>query len=117
MAGLQVIDKALFWLRAALAPQPIEGQAELLRLMVKAGRRCAHDLAHAADDVSDRESAAMWRERARMWIGLFYPDGGPKDYRDELHRDIARARAEAQRLRALCIEHGIDPTDPGGTPF
>jgi hypothetical protein len=89
-----------------------------MRLTVRAGRRCAHDLAHAADDVRDAETATMWRERAQQWARIFYPAGGPKDYRDELHREIWQQQREVERLRTLCKANNIDPDSTGSaTPF
>ena len=90
---------------------------ELLELIVKAGRRCAHDLTHAVDSIPDPVLRTAMRNRAEMWHAIFYPDNGPKDYRSQLHRDISRLEGQVARLKRLCEEHGIDHTDPDGLPF
>lgn len=104
-------------LRAAMAPEPAAAQRELLRLTVRAARRCVHDLEHAASEIPDLQQAALFRARASMWRQVFYPAGGPKDYRDDLHREIARLEREVERLRLLCAEHGVDAADPQSIPF
>lgn len=121
-AGEGPLERLVGRLRAALAPEPPEAQRELLRLMVRAGRRCAHDLAHAADELAlplaqRKDAAQAWHERAQMWTRIFYPASGPKDYRDELHHEIWRLGQEVERLRSLCRERGIDPDDGGAPPF
>lgn len=108
-----------FWRRGGGDPQHV--QREVLRLTIKAARRCAHDLEHAASDVllsrDRREASNEWHARARMWQSIFYPDGGPKDYRDDLHREIANLEGRVERLRDLCIQHGVDPDDGEDLPF
>lgn len=100
-----------------LDPTPERVDRELYELLLKAARRCNHDLAHAADDimmsVRDRKEAAeMWNERANMWHGIFYPDNGPKDYRSSMHREIWQLESTVKRLYAVLDEHGIaDPKD------
>lgn len=122
-----LLARRVFWrLRALLAPEPAGSQAELLRLMVRAGRRCAHDLQHAASDISvsyrhtpeDREALTIqWSERARLWQGIFYPVGGLKDYRDELHAEIEKLGDEVKRLKTLCLANGINPHGSEDMPF
>lgn len=91
------------WLARKIDPHPRRIGTEQYDLILKAARRCAHDLAHCADDV---HSAGMgsapfmtpgeWHERAQHWRAVFYPDGGPKDYeariRLEYEREIARLK-------------------------
>ena len=92
-----------------LDPVPERVNREQLELVVKAGRRCAHDLAHAASDVvyspyPKDERSKFWAERARHWEEVFYPGDDGKNYRSRLHREIAR-------LEQLCRDNGIDPDE------
>jgi hypothetical protein len=117
------LDAAVGRLRALFNPScPTGMQRELMRLMIRAGRRCAHDLAHAADEMAlplaqRPDAAKLWADRAQMWAQIFYPVGGPKDYRDELHLQIWRLEQEVVRLRALCKKHGVESGDEHATPF
>jgi len=90
------------------AYEPQEAMREQLELTCKAARRCAHDLAHAADMVREEAWAAEFRTRASNWLTVFYPANGPKDYRAQLHRDIARLELRIGDLETLCRAHGID---------
>lgn len=94
---------------------------EQLQLAIKAGRRCAHDLDHAADlmglPTMAAEYSKQYRERAGMWAAIFYADGGIKDYRHRLHHDIWKLEREIDRLKEACEAADIDPTDPDGIPF
>lgn len=90
---------------------------QTLELIVKAGRRCAYDLAHAADQLPDKRSRELYEQRARMWQDIFNPAHGPKDYRHDLHREIAKLESEVYRLKSLCTEHGIKGEDPNEIPF
>ncbi len=91
---------------------PPQAQRELLELMVKAGRRCAHDLAHAVSLIGmrepPRELAVEFHRRAQQWREVFYPDDGPKNYRARLHAEIERLQDRVDELEKLCAEHGID---------
>ncbi|MDS1141764.1 hypothetical protein RE432_15085 [Pusillimonas sp. SM2304] len=91
---------------------PEGAQRELMELIVKAGRRCAYDLAHAADWLPDPGSQATYRARAKMWINIFDPANGPKDYRHRLHQEIFMLERRIERLKALCIKHGVDANHP-----
>ena len=84
---------------------PQEAQQELVQLLVKGARRCAYDLRHAADDA--RDNGQLWRQRAEMWIGIFDPGDGLKDYRHRLHRTIADQESTIEGLRELCRANGI----------
>ncbi|MFK4705933.1 hypothetical protein ABIC83_002772 [Roseateles asaccharophilus] len=105
------------WLSFTRRRGSLDDLHETLELTVKAGRRCAHDLDHAADEIRDAEQREFFRQRARMWLAIFYPDKGPKNYRAELHLTISRLEGQVARLRSLCDEHGIDHNDPDGIPF
>lgn len=103
--------------------EPEQIHRELFELIIKAGRRCAHDLEHAATDVllasSDRKKASdLWHERAKMWQKIFYADGGPKDYRHRLHSDIFILEEKVRALRKQLLTAGIEPCiDDGDIPF
>jgi hypothetical protein len=94
-------------LATMLDPTPERIERELFELTVKAGRRCAHDFEHCSEDigrVSPYMTSSEWNARAREWLRIFYPGGGPKDYRARLHYEI-------DRLTALLERNGIDPRD------
>lgn len=105
------LERAKAYLREP-QPRPAEMQSELLELMVKAGRRCAHDLAHAASLIGmqepPRELVDELNRRAEEWRAVFYPDGGPKNYRARLHDKIEQLQDRVDELEKLCVEHGID---------
>ena len=93
---------------------------EINRLLVKAGRRCAYDLRHAADELSAsgaNDCAARYYDRASDWLSVFNPADDGKNYRDELHEEIGSLVAEIKRLKQLCRDNDIDPTNPKKLPF
>lgn len=98
---------------------PYSEMQELLELMIKSGRRCAYDLSHAASDLSFKhpEKADMYGCRANMWLTIFDPAKGGKDYRSSMHREIFQLECEVKRLKDLCIQNGVDPTDGNALPF
>jgi len=91
---------------------PEAAQRELMELVVKAGRRCAYDLAHAADSLSDSGQRDIFRARAQHWLGIFNPANGPKDYRHRLHQELVMQDFRIERLKALCIKHGVAANHP-----
>lgn len=99
--------------------------AQLLELTTKCARRCAHDLAHAADSLDMigisypriREEAAEYRERARHWLTIFNPANGPKNYRARILLELEVAHDMNDRLKKLCDKHGIDWADDDDIPF
>lgn len=101
------------------AAEPLGILREQHALLLLAARRCMHDLSHAANDLSmhDQEASRLYRERVGVWRGVFYPDNGPKNYRHELHLEIHRLEGQVARMRALCIDRGIDPCDGEDLPF
>lgn len=78
-------------------------QQELFEVIVKAGRRCAYDLRHAGGQLTmnpqTREEGKLFEARAQMWLTIFDPANGPKDYRSRLHDEIDRLELEVSRLR------------------
>lgn len=98
---------------AAYTPQ--EAQNELVQLLVKGARRCAYDLRHAADDA--RDNSELWRQRAEMWIGIFDPGDGLKDYRHRLHQVISDQESTIEGLRNLCRINAIEMGRFGEPPF
>jgi hypothetical protein len=89
---------------------PEQAQSELLELVIKAGRRCAYDLDHAAVSctIGDRASGPLFHKRAEMWLGVFNGAKGPKDYQSALHTQIMRMEARIAYLTDLCRQHGVD---------
>jgi len=90
--------------------------AEIHELIVKAARRCAYDLKHAANDLSFTKEpfADEYLARADMWLDIFAP-GGDKNYRHRLHRDISLLEMQIGTYQKLLADHGIE--DPGTIPF
>jgi hypothetical protein len=92
-------------------PNPYIVQKELFELLVKAGRRCAYDLKHAFEHIpKDDVIKPMLEGRAEMWLRVFNPDGGVKDYRADLHRDLDRVTTNYESAVRLLDEHKI-PND------
>lgn len=85
---------------------PEEVQRELFDLILKVARRCAYDLAHAADEIGMNSTSELFRERARMWIEIFEGDGGKK-YRHELHDEIFNRDIVIDQYRKLVEKHGL----------
>lgn len=100
---------------AWLDPSPVRIQREMFELIVKAGRRCAHDLAHCSSDVlyaANRpehsvEQSRMWHAQARHWETIFYTENGAKDYHAKLAMRVDKAERTIERLREHCRKHGI----------
>lgn len=92
---------------------PEEVQAELMELLIKGARRCAYDLRHAADDIG----GTFWHSRADMWIGIFDPARGLKDYRTRLHHTIMEQSATIEGLRELCRSKGVEMGNLDEFPF
>ena len=98
-----------FWKRAE--PTPQGAMTELLELTVKAARRCAYDLAHAADMVKDDHFRPIYRDRARHWLKVFNPADGPKDYRARLHYELDMKDMEIERLKSQLMRAGVEPEE------
>ncbi len=85
---------------------------ETLELTIRAARRCAYDLGHAADLIAlgrmNEEMATLFRERSKHYIGLFQSGNSMKDYRHRLHDEINEHESTIERLRAVLAEHKID---------
>lgn len=85
---------------------------EQLSLIVKAARRCAYDLRHAADMIPFEDTfSKVFRDRADHWLTVFNPADDGKNYRHRLHYDILDLESEVERLKKLCEAHGISHID------
>lgn len=103
---------------------PVGELAEINRLLVKAGRRCAYDLAHAASSIRTDEpfvgsltAGQFYHDRSKMWEDVFNPADDGKNYRDRLHMEIWNLEMKVERLEKLCKEHGIETSDKDELPF
>ena len=100
---------------------------DINRLITKAGRRCAHDLAHACSDVWTlskqvehlggeldwrSKQGEVWRERSIMWLEIFDHADGGKNYRDNLHIEINRLDTLVNKYTKWFEEQGIDNPYP-----
>ena len=97
--------------------EDLEYHKELLELMVKAGRRCAYDLRHAADHISDKELAEIFSDSADYWLTIFNPAQGPKDYRTRMHHEIYTLEMLVNRLSNLALEHGATQNEIDAVKF
>ncbi len=86
-------------------------QKELFELQTKAGRRCAYDLVHAADGIRDPEQRELFRNRAKLWLTIFNPSDGIKDYRNRLHRDIFDLEIKMGKMNDRIVELGGQPDE------
>jgi hypothetical protein len=90
---------------------PQEAQNEYVELLVKAGRRCAYDLSHAADSIEAPTYKEFARERAELWLKVFNPADDRKNYRHHLHNVIYELERQIDKLVARCAEHNVDVSD------
>ena len=91
---------------------PEQAIKEQLQLLVKAGRRCAYDLHHAADLMPEDDTfTPIMRNRATHWLTIFNSADDGKNYRHHLHNKIDRLENEVERLKKLCEKHGISQID------
>lgn len=84
---------------------------EILELTIRAARRCAYDLKHAAEMVKDKYFTDIFRDNAQHYVKLFQSGNECKDYRHRLHRTISEHEITIERLRKVLEENKIeDPT-------
>lgn len=95
---------------------PDEFQTELLRLIVKAGRRCAYDLAHAVDYMEPGHMKEILKDRPAHWLAVFNPADDGKSYRDRLHNSIYELGNHVDYLQRLLRQNGIDYDTIDGLP-
>jgi hypothetical protein len=90
---------------------PEEAQRELMELVIKAGRRCAYDLKHAANAMplnDDMFGHKFYHQRADMWLKVFDPVDMGKNYKHELHHVIYAQDYVIEKYRELVKKHGIE---------
>lgn len=85
---------------------------ETNRLVIKAARRCAYDLKHAAAGQRDREEGELYENRARMWLTIFDPADEGKSYRDRLHMTITNLEDKVSKYRKWFKERVIQDPHP-----
>jgi len=96
---------------------PEDGLAETLAITVRCARRCAYDLAHAADFIPAGEWERLYQARARHWQQLFSSGASMKDYRLRLHDDIEARDITIEKLRNELRKLGHSGNHAGETPF
>lgn len=114
--GYNVEDKTTF-LEVSMDPPAIEVSKDVpsehlaahYEVLLKSARRCAYDLAHAADP-SIAEHIDI-EKRARDWLDIFAPDG-VKNYRLRLHRDILSLESQVSKLYEMAKAAGLNPPPP-----
>ena len=87
---------------------PIQDMKELNRVIIRAARRCAYDLGHAAGEIKDPDTQKIFWDRHYMWLNVFNPVNGGKDYRDELHRRISFLEHRVDAFIKLCENSKVD---------
>jgi len=115
------------------SPISIVEYIEINRLLIKAGRRCAYDLKHAAGSIfyacprdkwANEKSRAkddyeIYQRRSSMWLDIFNPADDGKHYRDRLHHSIDDAERKLEiaiellKANNIAIPESID----SGIPF
>lgn len=60
-------------------------QAEINRLITRAGRRLTRDFRHAIEDIQKEHKYNFYKEKHKMWQEVFWDTS---NYRDSLHQTI-----------------------------
>lgn len=120
----------LWWFRWVYSRSTDTELMTMLDLSIKAGRRVTHDLGHCYQELAMLESmheratgkkhrrqSGTYRSRYDMWMSIFYPLGGMKDYRSQMFKQVSELEQEVRRLRQLCEENGIDTASKDELPF
>jgi hypothetical protein len=82
-------------------------QAEINRLVTRAGRRCARDLSHAIDHIPEGDpSKEIFRERSKLWRETFWDCSA---YRDAMHTEIVMLEFKVSDLEKQLRNAGIAP--------
>ena len=82
-------------------------QAEINRLVTRAGRRCARDFSHAIDHIPDTDpSKATYQDRVNMWKDTFWDCAA---YRDSMHHEIWGLESKVEKLEKQLRAAGIEP--------
>lgn len=83
---------------------------EVHDLTVLAARRCAYDLKHAAAEIGESRYGTDYHGRAYLWLDIFSPADGGKQYRHRLHHEIYELEAQVRNYREFLKERDIpDP--------
>jgi hypothetical protein len=104
------------------ARRSVAEYVELNRLLVKAGRRCAYDLKHAASSIHcaslgenkaarlerGSKDSSFYHDRSYYWLGVFNPADDGKSYRDKLHHSIWDLESKIEEYKKLLKAHGIE---------
>lgn len=103
------------------APSPEDGLAETLKITIFCARRCAYDLAHAADFIPEngwqREWGERYARRATEWQQLFSSGTSMKEYRLKLYDEIDSQARTIEKLREELRALGHSGYHGQETPF
>lgn len=88
--------------------EPNNIAVQLYEILIKTSRRCAYDLAHAADMIKDEYWSRELRENAEHYIELFQAGNSMKDYRLSYVQHITRLKTRVASLENKLKEHNID---------
>lgn len=84
----------------------IKRQAEINRLITRAGRRVTRDFRHAVNDIYDDKLRAHYSARVRMWQDVFWDCS---QYRDQLHHAMDRLEQQVSLLEKQVHDLGHEP--------
>ena len=94
-----------------------QASGKVLLSTLAAGRACAHDLKACIPHVESEHIRNGFEIQADMWLEATSSISGLVAFRTDLI-DMAKEREqEIQRLRELCVKHGLNATDPDEIPF
>lgn len=94
-----------------------QASGKVLISTLSAGHACARDLKSFVPYVEIKHIREGFDIQANMWLETTASVSGLVEFRTELI-DMAKEREqEIQRLRELCLKHGVDATDPEEIPF
>lgn len=86
----------------------IKRQAEINRLITRAGRRVTRDFRHAISDIREENLRALYTARADVWSSIFWDSGA---YRDSLHMTINDLEDQVRKLEKQVQDLGHEPAN------
>lgn len=78
--------------------------------LIKLARRCAYDLRHTVDNIPRDHYYIKefgFEKRARYWVDLFAKGNPGKDYRHEMHLEMARLENKLEQIAAWAKENNV----------
>ncbi|MEG0868725.1 MAG: hypothetical protein RSD49_17520 [Hafnia sp.] len=94
-----------------------QASGKVLLATLAAGQACARDLKNCAQHVPSEPHQESFADQADMWLETTASVSGLTAFRNDLISTAEEQEQEIQRLRELCLAHGLDVTDPEEIPF